>query len=192
MTKECIRCHEILACEEFPADERCNDGRRNVCRSCRNGQTKEWRKNHPEYDKTVSGLSSHIYRHQKWKSKRRGHPEPTYTKEELQEWLVRQDRFSEIYEHWMKTGKSEDRPSVDRVDHRRPYTMENIQLLTWRENNEKGRKYETMTSPFWKDEKRIVSMLEKGMTHREIVDILGYSSSGSLSRWIKKYMIDQL
>lgn len=64
---------------------------------------------------------------------------PTYTNKELREWLFSQKLFHELYDNW-KINNYEINlvPSVDRIDDYFFYTMDNIQLMTWEENNKKG------------------------------------------------------
>ena len=64
---------------------------------------------------------------------------PDYTDIELFEWVEKQVNFNEIYNNWVDSGyKKEYIPSVDRIDDYKPYTIDNIQLLTWRENRIKS------------------------------------------------------
>lgn len=92
-----------------------------------------------EKSKTKKGLIVRIYANQKSNSKNRGRELPTYTKRELQDWLFAQEKFHLLYDNWKRLDFQKDyTPSVDRKDDYIGYTISNIQLMTWKENNEKA------------------------------------------------------
>ena len=89
--------------------------------------------------RTREGLLSNIYFDQKAHSKARGHKEPSYTRTEFIEWALSQDNFEELYSGWVESGYSKYlRPSADRVDDYIHYTLENITMKTWKENDDRG------------------------------------------------------
>ena len=91
-----------------------------------------------EYNRTKDGLVTKIFSTQNYSSKRRGHNPPTYTKEELKDWLFSQPLFHLLYDNWKRLDYQKDyKPSIDRKDDFIGYTMSNIQLMTWKENKEK-------------------------------------------------------
>ena len=76
-----------------------------------------------------------IYATQKASSKRRGHPMPNYNVIELEEWLFDQEEFNQLYDAWVDSSYDTARiPSLDRIDSTKPYTIENIQIVSWGEN----------------------------------------------------------
>jgi len=90
------------------------------------------------WNRTKSGVASRIYGGQKQSSKRKGYPMPTYSKNELLEWLMSQEQFHTLYDNWKRLDyQTMYKPSVDRVDDYLGYTMSNIQLMTWGENHKK-------------------------------------------------------
>lgn len=92
-----------------------------------------------KYRTNFIGFSTLIYHRQKNTSKRRGHNPPLYTKEELMVWLKKQDNFNLLWSNWVYSGyKTELVPSVDRLDDYKGYSLDNIQLITWEENNKKA------------------------------------------------------
>ena len=96
------------------------------------------------YQKTKEGVSAVIYNTQKRNSKLRGHRPPEYNLKELREWLYSQTKFHELYNEWKLSGyKKNLKPSVDRKHDAIHYCFSNIQLMTWRENNEKS--FKTMS-----------------------------------------------
>lgn len=91
------------------------------------------------YSKTLSGFVTKTYATQRSTSKHRGHPMPEYSKQELKDYLHNSTTFVYLWQEWVDSGyNTRLRPSIDRVDFRRHYTLDNIQLITWEENNIKG------------------------------------------------------
>ena len=93
------------------------------------------------YRQSKKGLISKIYSHQKQTSKKRQHNPPSYSKEELTEWLYSQSLFHELFNKWKQSDfQSKYIPSIDRKDDNVGYTLENNQIMTWEENNKKSHK----------------------------------------------------
>lgn len=91
------------------------------------------------YRHTKDGLIAKIYSSQKVSSMRKGYDPPYYTKQELTDWLFSQSEFHELYDVWAVSGyKTDLSPSCDRPDDYEPYTLDNLQLMTWVENNKKS------------------------------------------------------
>lgn len=91
------------------------------------------------YIRSISGLISKIYGGQKGNSKKRNHLMPNYTKKQLEVWLYK-NNFLILYKNWVESKYKKDLiPSVDRKNDYLPYTLENIQLMTWEENNSKAK-----------------------------------------------------
>lgn len=102
-------------------------GREAQCIPCRNKRKQ-----------TKVGLIGYIFNNQKYHSKTRGHVAPYYTKEELIEWCMAQENFERMYSNWVSNNFSKDtKPTCDRLDDYLPYTLDNLQLLTWKENKDK-------------------------------------------------------
>jgi len=92
-----------------------------------------------QYRRSKKGVITTIYGHQRSNSKRRGHTMPTYSKQELSDWLMAQPKFHILYDNWKRLDfQSAYKPSVDRKEDSIGYTMANIQLMTWGENEQKG------------------------------------------------------
>ena len=102
------------------------------CRLCKECAKKgEWKH-------TPEGLINRIYLLQKRSSVRRGHGEPEYTCKELIDWSLSRSNFDELYTRWFDAGRPTDLvPSIDRLDDSKGYSFDNIQLITWKENNDK-------------------------------------------------------
>ncbi len=115
---------------------------------------------HTEYKHKRTGIVAQIISDQRRNSKRRGHIPPNYTIEELREWVLERDTlFIELFTEWVDSGFDRwKRPSFDRIDNDKPYTLDNIQLMTAYDNLKKegnnpkpirrsdGREYPTIIS----------------------------------------------
>lgn len=87
-----------------------------------------------EYQRTPRGLVSKIYNNQKMVVRKNGRALPTYSKEELEDWLMSQN-FMELHNSWANAGYPKElSPSVDRLDNNVSYTLDNIRLVTFAEN----------------------------------------------------------
>ena len=129
--KKCIFCLEIKPLNDFIAEKRNTDGKSSKCKECNCKKQKAFRK-------TKKGLIVTIYETQIKKSKLRNHPKPTYSKSELEKWILSQDNFNELYLAWQNSNYFTDlRPSIDRLDNKLGYSFNNIRLVTWYENNHK-------------------------------------------------------
>ena len=131
MNKTCTKCGENKDLNDFSKDNRLKSGYRSTCKSCVSTQHKSFRK-------TKMGLIRQIYDAQIHRSKRRHHPPPKYKIHELENWLFNQAKFHILYDNWVKSGYDKKLfPSCDRIKNNLPYTFDNLQLMTWDENNKK-------------------------------------------------------
>ena len=72
-------------------------------------------------------------------SMKRGHVPPSYTLYELYDWALAQSVFHVLFDEWVDGGKKKKKkPSFDRLDDNVPYRLDNIQLMTWEENEQKA------------------------------------------------------
>ncbi len=92
------------------------------------------------WKRTPIGVLHHIYRQQKKSSITRGHPPPAYTVSDLYERYLNDQSFLLLHQRWVEIGFNRYlKPSLDRIDASQPYTLGNLQLMTWRENLTKAR-----------------------------------------------------
>lgn len=128
-TKLCGGCEKKLELSNFSKK---GDRLQASCKSCQLSERKDF--NH-----TREGLVSIMYTSQKKRSKLRGHPAPSYTKKEFTEWVFDNKDFESLFMEWSYHNFEVDYvPSVDRTNCKLPYTMDNITLMTWDMNREKG------------------------------------------------------
>ncbi len=131
-TKICTKCDLVLDISRFRKSGKKLTSTRSECRDCEN-------KVQELFSRTKRGVVTTIYSSQRESSRKRLHHEPSYTKDELSDWITGQDVFHTLFKEWEKSGYDRwKKPSVDRIDNEIGYTMSNIQLMTWKENNDKG------------------------------------------------------
>ena len=130
--KYCSKCKTDKSIADFYRNKSRYDGVDSYCKSCSNLLKVDFRK-------TKKGLISVIYGHQVSHSKARGHNAPNYTKKELINWCLSQIKFHSLYYLWVESNYNKwDSPSCDRKDDYKPYSLNNLQLLTWLENKRKS------------------------------------------------------
>ena len=132
MKKVCSKCGELKSLDDFYKDKNKLDGLTYECKTCSKNRMKN-------YKRTKEGLIIQIYFVHIKTSKRRGHCSPTYTRIELKEWLLSQKLFHELYDNWKVSGYDTNlKPSCDRTDDYKGYSLDRLQLMTWGENNRKA------------------------------------------------------
>ena len=93
-----------------------------------------------KHKRTKKGLIGIIYTQQVQRSKRKNRNKPDYSLKELREWVYKQDVFNILFTNWVDSNYSTDLiPSLDRIKPSLPYTLNNLQIIIWKENNEKGK-----------------------------------------------------
>jgi len=130
MSKKCRRCGQLKGLNEFSKAMNNADGHNNTCKPCVVDRNRE-------YWRTPEGRLSQIFSHQQVVSRERGHPPPQYSREELYEWAY-QNRYEQLYLQWKSHNFPKSlAPSIDRLNDSLGYSLQNIQLVTWDENNQK-------------------------------------------------------
>ncbi len=130
-SKTCSKCGAEKPLAEFETHVQCRDGHRPECKACSKIQQLAYRQ-------SFAGWLSKTYSHQKENSKKRGHTMPAYSKKELGDWVKDQYLFDVLFFDWELADYDKWlRPSVDRLDDYLPYSFNNIQLITWKENDDK-------------------------------------------------------
>lgn len=130
--KQCINCKELKEFTFFFKNKSRKDGYGKYCKDCFKLKSKKYR-----FSK--KGLISKIYNKQIKSCKRRGHDLPKYSRIELFNYFKEDKIFNLLYRNWIKSGYNTDLiPSIDRLNDYETYSFDNIQVITWKENNRKG------------------------------------------------------
>ena len=146
-----------------------------ICTKCKE-ETTVYNK---DYYRTKKGLISQRYQRQKKSSRKRGHETPRYTRDELLEYCLNSKEFTKLYNRWVSSDFiTELTPSIDRLDNSKGYSFENIQIVTWRQNNLNSHKT-NMVSVYQYDLNGVLLMKHKSIN--EASDYVGCDGS-SISR----------
>lgn len=90
--------------------------------------------------RTKRGVLATAFNQQSRRKKFRDDQKPSYTREQLIVRFINDKHYTKLYNNYFFSGYKKDlRPSIDRIDPNKGYSFDNIQMMTWKENNEKGR-----------------------------------------------------
>lgn len=128
--KQCSKCGEVKLKTEFNKSNKASDGLKSQCTKCR-AETMT------KYARTKAGLIKYIYKRQTNSCKRLGRELPKYTLIELEKWINIQDNFDVLLSNWEESGYEKSKvPSIDRLDDYLPYSLDNIRLVSFKENRD--------------------------------------------------------
>ena len=135
MFKVCFKCKVEKPCTAFYKHKAMKDGYLGKCKTCSKSDVKaNSLKVGAKYDFSLKGFFRVLYKTQVANSKTRGHETPNYTKEELSQWCY-ENNFQKLFDTWVESGYSNElKPSTDRLDTFKGYTLDNLELVTWKEN----------------------------------------------------------
>lgn len=132
--KLCTKCEIIKPITEFYFSKNNKNNVMTNCKKCDNKRKKN-------YFHSKQGLITRIYSDQKKSAYNRNYAPPTYSKEMLREWLLTNLLFNQLYNNWILSNFNRWlTPSCDRKNDYKSYTLDNLQLVTWKENNDKSHK----------------------------------------------------
>ena len=130
----CTHCKKDLPEQMFSYNKtrKSRNYKDDLCRECKKLKKEQ-------YYHSKQGVIQTIYDSQKQASIRRKHSLPSYSKQELIEWLENNNSFNSLYTRWVESNYQKDlKPSIDRLDDFKPYTLDNIRIVTFHENLKKG------------------------------------------------------
>lgn len=161
--KVCTDCNQSLPFTEFHRKSSNKGGLDIRCKKCRAIR----------YNKSsLVRVAQVIYERQVGHSISRGHPLPSYTLDELLVWLKAQPQMQTIWDAWVASDYQTNlKPSVDRLDDSMPYSLGNIQLLTWQANHTKGAKAKkegTLNA----NQRAVAAYLKDGTLHKTYHSIM--------------------
>lgn len=60
---------------------------------------------------------------------------PNFTKEQYIDFIKSNENFEAIFDRWEKSGFNKwEKPSADRIDPLKSYTLDNIRIVSWKQN----------------------------------------------------------
>lgn len=87
------------------------------------------------WNHSINGVCKRLWHHNTTNSRKRGHPAPAYTQDELQEWIMSQPNFNELFAIWVDSAYDRFKAvSIDRLDNSKGYSFDNIQLVDFQTN----------------------------------------------------------
>lgn len=128
--KVCLSCRQDKEIINFSLRKASGDGYAKVCRDCA-------KESKDQYSQTKIGLLTQLYNSQRANSKLRGHTMPTYTRQDLIDKYLHSRRFISYYSKWEDSGfvaYFDGKPSFDRINDHKPYSLDNIRLTTYKKN----------------------------------------------------------
>ena len=130
--KTCFVCKEEKEDIQFYKSSKSTDGLHHYCKSCC--------KSHKLNKKRTSlGLLKVIYSHQKKSNRIRGHGLISYSLKEFIDRFLFDKDYNDLFDKWKKSNYEKLKtPSFDRKDDFKGYSFDNIQIMTWEENTNKG------------------------------------------------------
>lgn len=130
--KVCFVCKENKDDKEFYKSSKSLDGLHHYCKSCLKAH-KVKRK------RTTLGLLKVIYSHQKKSNILRGHGNIEYSLNSFISRFIFDREYNDLFEKWKESGYEKLKtPSFDRKDDFKGYSFDNIQIVTWKDNTNKG------------------------------------------------------
>ncbi len=91
------------------------------------------------FRKTPKGVLTNLYSKMKERNIKRGFGELPFSLKELQERFLGDDNYIKQFNIWVQNSyKKEYKPSFDRINPNRGYTIDNMQILSWGENRKKA------------------------------------------------------
>ena len=88
-----------------------------------------------KYRKTPKGVLTNMYHHQKTRNVKNGFGEIGYSLKWLHNRFLNDEKYNRLFAEWVKSGyRKAKKPTIDRINHKKGYTKDNIHMLSWSEN----------------------------------------------------------
>lgn len=127
--KKCKVCKNSKGINMYSLHAGFTDGRHSTCKTCIRSIRKS---------KEIPFINK-MYSTQQAASKRRNHPPPAYTKDAFTQWVLSQPNWKKLWQDYQDFNHKKNlAPSADRVNPNLPYSLTNIELVTWDENDKRG------------------------------------------------------
>ena len=91
-----------------------------------------------QYDRTEHRFITKKYHNQKKSAKMKGYNPPSYSLDEFRVWITSQSNWNTLWGNWVNSGYNKDLcPSPDRKSDYLSYDLDNLTLMTYKENKDK-------------------------------------------------------
>ena len=91
--------------------------------------------------RTMTGWFNTLYKNMSRRNRAKFCKPLDFTRWDFEQWIIKNhlSHFIELFNAWVKSDYDTDsRPSIDRINNNQCYTFDNMQILTWKQNNAKG------------------------------------------------------
>lgn len=186
--KKCFKCGKEKELSCFYKHRAMKDGHLNKCKDCTKGDVKSnSKKVGDKYDSSEQGVIRIIYKTQKRNQRFRGHGDLPYSKDELSKWMY-DNGYKDLYKKYISSGKVKDlKPSVDRIDDFKGYSLDNIKMVTWLDNRE--HQYSDIESGKGTSGKRCKALLKLDKDNNIICEYVSYNSAQRDAGYSIEYQI---
>jgi len=170
LLKTCYRCKETKSTIMFHTNKAKSDGLNHECKTCVADKMRSFK-----------ALPYRIYCNQVEHSKMRGHPTPQYTFEDFKKWIIEQDSYKIMYEQYKSSGYDKNLvPSVDRLNSDKPYSFDNIELVTFAENMRRHGldRQKSTGNPVYCIDKNTGQVISEFISQNAAATALGINSKG--------------
>ena len=134
--KTCSKCNIDKPLDQFYVRKDRDSGYKSECKTCNKEATTAFAK---KYYRREEHLVKKLYMAQKNSAKKRNELPPDYSLNQLDTWIRTRPQLRALYDTWVASGYSKMlRPSCDGLNDYKPYTLDNLRLVTWAENKDKG------------------------------------------------------
>lgn len=88
-----------------------------------------------KYRKTPKGVLTNMYHHQKTRNKQKGFGDIGYSLEWFHKTFLDDIKYKRLFDEWVASGYTKaKKPTIDRINNKKGYEKDNIQLLCWSDN----------------------------------------------------------
>ena len=127
MMKKCVKCANLKKVSEFYKHKKYTDGCRPICKKCT-----------IENRRTPYNKARILYDNLNARS-RKHNMVVEFSKQEFIDWCMQQSVYHTLHKKWSENDYIKwYAPSIDRKNDYKPYTFENMRLMSWHENSKKG------------------------------------------------------
>lgn len=92
-----------------------------------------------EFRRTPKGVLTNLYHKMKERNKKNNRGELEFSLKDFHDKYLNNENFLKIYQNWVDSMYiAYEKPSIDRENPDEGYVIDNLQMMTWKENRRKG------------------------------------------------------